>query len=117
MLWPNDKGFFRCENEGCGFDSNDIFDFLDHSGVEFTWGVKITPKYSFDLFEFLQYLSDTVNHGDIEDAYLIIQETALAFVNASSNELEAHIEESIVADEASAGIKHIERLLRDNQQG
>jgi hypothetical protein len=112
MLLPDKDGMFSCKGE-CDFNTGDVFDMLDHAGVEFTWAVKISENRVFDLFDFLRYLSDTVNEGDLEGAYMMIQDTATAFVNASSNELEQFIEESIVADETDNGIKSIERMLRD----
>ena len=116
MLFPNEDGLVSCETTDCDYQSTDLFDFLDHVGVEFTWDVKVTPKHSFDLFKFLQVLSDTINHGELEEAYQLVQDTGFLFVNASSNELDDFIEESIVAEEASDGIKNIERMLRENGQ-
>lgn len=114
MLFPDKDGLVSCETADCDYQTTDLFDFLDHVGVEFTWDVKVTPKHSFDLFKFLQVISDAVNHGDLEDAYQIVQDTAYLFVNASSDELDDFIEESIVADEADMGIRNIERMLREN---
>jgi hypothetical protein len=54
----------------------------------------------------------------LEDAYQIVQDTAFLFVNASSDELDDFIEESIVADEADMQeLDNIERMLRENGQG
>lgn len=114
MLFPDKDGLVHCAD--CEYETTDIFDFLDHCGVEFTWDVKVTPKYSFDLFRFFETISDAVNHGDLEEAYQMIQDTAFLFVNASSDELDDFIEETIVLDEADMGIKNIERMLRENGQ-
>ena len=116
MLFPDKDGLVNCETAGCDFSTVDLFDFLDHVGVEFTWDVRVTPKYSFDLFKFLQVLSDMVDHGDLEEAYQVIQDTGFLFVNASSDELDDFIEESVVAEEADMGIRNIERMLRENGQ-
>jgi len=115
MLFPDKNGMVHCETKDCDFSTADLFDFLDHVGVEFTWDVRVTPKHSFDLFKFLQVLSDIIDHGEIEEAYQVIQDTGFLFVNASSDELEDYIEESIVAEEASDGIRNIERMLRENE--
>jgi hypothetical protein len=117
MLFPDKDGFVFCETHDCDFKSTDLFEFLDHVGVGFTWDVRVTPKYSFDLFRFFETLSDMVNHGDLDEAYQVIQDTAFLFVNASSDELDDFIEESIVAEETEYGIKNIERMLRENGQG
>ena len=116
MLFPDKDGLVSCETKDCDFSTTDLFDFLDHVGVEFTWDVRVTPKYSFDLFKFLQVLSDMVDHGDLEEAYQVVQDTAFLFVNASSDELDDFIEESVVAEEADMGIRNIERMLRENGQ-
>jgi hypothetical protein len=117
MLFPDKDGLVHCETADCDYDTTDLFDFLDHCGIEFTWDVRITPKHSFDLFQFFQVISDAINHGDLEEAYQMVQDTAFVFVNASSDELDDFIEESIVAEEADSGIKNIERMLRENGQG
>ena len=117
MLFPDKDGLLSCETTACDYTTTDLFDFLDHAGVEFTWDVRITPKHSFDLFQFLQVVSDAANHGDLEDVYQLVQDTAFLFVNASSDELDDFIEESIVAEEANDGIKNIERMLRENDKG
>lgn len=116
MLFPDKDGLVHCQTEDCDFSTTDLFDFLDHVGIEFTWNVKVTPKHSFDLFGFLQVVSDAANHGDLEDVYQVVQDTAFLFVNASSDELDDFIEESIVAEEADVGIKNIERMLKENGQ-
>lgn len=114
MLFPNNDGQYLCETENCTFKTIDLFEFLDHVGVEFTWDVRVTPRYRFDLFNFLQAISYMVDKGDLDQAYDVIQDTACLFINASSDELDEYIEESIVADEAHDGIKNIERMLREN---
>lgn len=116
MLFPDKDGLISCETKDCDFNTTDLFDFLDHVGVEFTWDVRVTPKYSFDLFKFLQVLSDMIDHGDLEEAYQVVQDTGFLFVNASSDELDDFIEESVVAEEADMGIRNIERMLRENGQ-
>ena len=115
MLFPDKEHMVHCETTDCNFKSADLFEFLDHVGVEFTWDVRVTPKHSFDLFKFLQVLSDMVNNNEVDAAYQIIQDTGYLFVNASSDELDDFIEESIVVEEASDGIKNIERMLRENE--
>jgi len=117
MLFPDKDGLVHCETADCDYDTTDLFDFLEHCGIEFTWDVRITPKHSFDLFQFFQVISDAINHGDLEEAYQMVQDTAFVFVNASSDELDDFIEESIVAEEADTGIKNIERMLKENGQG
>ena len=117
MLFPDKDGLYSCETEDCTFKTVDLFEFLDHAGVVFTWDVRVTPRYCFDLFKFLEALSSMVDRGDLDLTYDVIQDTACLFVNASSDELDDCIEESIVAEEADTGIKNIERMLKENGQG
>ena len=37
MLFPDKEGMVHCETADCDFKSSDLFEFLDHVGVEFTW--------------------------------------------------------------------------------
>ena len=114
MLFPSPDGSLSCETTACEYKTTDLFEFLDHCGVEFTWDVKVTPKHSFDLFHFLELLSDSLDHGEVEESYQLVQDVSFLFVNASSDELDDFIEESIVSVEAVDGIKNIERMLREN---
>lgn len=114
MLFPNDDGQLQCETKDCDFKTTDLFEFLDHCGIEFTWDVRVTPKYSFDLFQFLQTLSSIVDAGDLDQAYDVIQDVGFLFTNASSGDLDDFIDECIVAEETESGISNIERMLREN---
>lgn len=115
MLVPNKDGLYCCETEDCDFKTVNIFDLLDHVQVEFTWDVRVTPKYCFDLFKFFYSLSEMIDRGSLDELYDVIQDTACLFVNASSDELDDFIEEVIITDEADAGIKNLERMLKENE--
>ena len=54
MLMPDEDGVFGCED--CGYRTPDVFDLLEHCETDFFWSVKLSRRYSFDLFQFLQAL-------------------------------------------------------------
>lgn len=115
MLLPDDNGFYRCQQEDCDFKSTNIFDFFEHVGTEFSWDIRVTSRYSFDLFKFLGAMSYMLDRGNLDDAYDSIQDTACLFVNACSDELENFLEETLVVGEAREGIENLERMLKENE--
>lgn len=112
MLLPVD-GHFSCKDD-CDFTTCDVFEFLDHCGVEFGWSVHLNERYSFDLFTFLQILNNLVNKGDLDGIYDHVQSATTLMVNASDDDLEDYIEEAVVASEMKDIISGVERLLKNN---
>jgi hypothetical protein len=112
MLVPVD-GHFSCE-DNCDFTTCNVFEFLDHCGVEFGWEVKLSKRYSFDLFTFLQILSQLVDEGDLDGIFDHVQSATTLMINASDDDLEEYIEEAVVASELKDIINGAERLLKDN---
>ena len=112
MLLPVD-GHFSCEDD-CDFTTCNVFDFLQHCGVEFGWEVKLNKRYSFDLFTFLQILSQLVDEGDLDGIFDHVQSATTLMINASDDDLEEYIEEAVVASELKDIINGAERLLKDN---
>lgn len=113
MLLPV-NGHFNCEDTDCDFTTCNVFDFLQHCGVEFGWEVKLNKRYSFDLFTFLQILSQLVDEGDLDGIFDHVQSATTLMVNASEDDLEDYIEEAVVASELKDIISGAERLLKDN---
>lgn len=111
MLIQNSKNQFVCEKDN--FKTTNIFEYLDHTGVEFTWGVKLSPKISLDMFQFLTLLGESLEHGDLEEAYDTVQQATLLFVNASSDEADDYIEEAIVRESSSGMMREIEEMLKN----
>lgn len=116
MLLPDEYGFYHCQQDDCDFKSANIFGFFDHVGTEFSWDVKVAPRYSFDMFKFLEALSYMLDTGELEGAYEAVQDTACLFVNSCSNELQDFLEETMVIGEAYEGIKNLERMLKENDK-
>jgi hypothetical protein len=112
MLLPVD-GHFSCQDD-CDFTTCNVFEFLDHCGVEFGWEVKLNKRYSFDLFTFLQILSQLVDEGDLDGIFDHVQSATTLMINASDDDLEEYIEEAVVASELKDIINGAERLLKDN---
>lgn len=114
MLVPI-EGHFECSESDCDFSTCDLFDFMEHCGVEYSWNVKLNKRYSFDLFTFLDLLNQMANVGDLDALYDHIQSATLLMINASGDELEDFLEESIVQSEMSDIMDGVERLLKNNE--
>lgn len=114
MLMPDENGLFKCEESDCDFRTVDIFELLDHCGIMFSWGVKVSKGYTFDLFGFLEALSDNINVGNLEDAYEIVQSAALLMCNASEGQLDELIEEVVIKNDTENLIVSLERMLKEN---
>ena len=112
MLVPVD-GHFSCQDD-CNFTTCNVFEFLEHCGVEFGWEVKLNKRYSFDLFTFLQILSQLVDEGDLDGIFDHVQSATTLMIYASDDDLEEYIEEAVVASELKDIINGAERLLKDN---
>ena len=113
MLIPED-GHFKCLEGKCDFSTCDLFEFMEHCGVEYEWGVRLNKRYTFDLYQFLSILNDLTNIGDLDAMYDHVQSATLLLINASGDELEDFIEESVVQSEMSEVMEGLERLLKDN---
>ena len=114
MLIPVD-GHFECSESNCDFITCDLFEFMEHFGVEYEWGVRLNKRYSFDLFTFLSILNDITNQGDLDAIYDHVQSATLLMINASGDELSDFIEESVVQSEMTEVMDGIERLLKENE--
>jgi hypothetical protein len=111
MLIQNSKGQFTCEDEN--FKTTDVFEYLDHAGVEFKWGVKLSGKTTLDLFAMLYSVNNALLIDNLDEAYDVIQSAALLLVNASSNEVDDFIEEAVVRATSKELISGIEGMLKN----
>ena len=114
MLMPVD-GHFECSESDCDFVTCDLFEFMEHCGVEYSWNVRLNKRYSFDLFLFLDMLNNLTNIGDLDAIYDHVQSAVLLLINASGDELEDFMEESVVQSEMSDVMDGIERLLKEHE--
>lgn len=107
-------GQFDCSEDKCDFSTCDLYEFMEHCGVEYEWGVKLNKRYTFDLFMFLNRLNELTNIGDLDGIYDHVQSATLLLINASGDELEDFVEESIVQSDMEEVLDGIERLLKEN---
>lgn len=112
---PPVDGVFSCDKKECDFKTSNIFEFLEHCGVEFGWQIFLNKKYSFDFFTFLQHLTMMVDEGDLDAIYDHVQMATLLMVNASDGEIEEFIQDSIVREEVENGMSDIEKFLKENK--
>jgi hypothetical protein len=98
---------FRC---GCGEGFYDIFDYLTHDGDQPQWMVRLSERYSMNMFELLRQLSDLCNDQESHD---VIQAAAVAFFASSIGELEDITTESIIQNEISELDEDLIRLLKE----
>ena len=114
MLIQNSKGQFVCEGEDYEtFKTTDVFEYLDHAGVEFKWGVKLSGKTTLDLYAMLLSINNALLVDDLDEAYDMVQSAALLLVNASSDEVDDFIEEAVVRATSKELISGIEGMLRN----
>lgn len=108
-ILPDGEGAYVCE---CEQKFYNIFEFLAHNGVKYEWGVRISPKWSFDMFEFMESLDKALGIGDQDALYEIIQSAALTMVNSSEGKFMEFMEEATVAGEMESIYEGIEKLLK-----
>jgi hypothetical protein len=113
MLLPDDVGDFRCES--CDFVTSSLFDLMEHHGVEYSWNVMLSKKYSFNLFSFLSQLNFYLEEELFEEAWEHIQSTALLFLNSSGGpkEFEAFLEEAEIYANMDAVMNQVEEILKE----
>ena len=113
MLMPTDDGF-TCKD--CPYTTRDLFEYMEHCGVEYTWGIKLSKKFTFDLFDFLSYLNAMLEDDDIEGIREHVQSATLLMINASSDDLDNFVEEAVVSSHIDDIMDGVEEMLR-NEDG
>jgi hypothetical protein len=113
MLMPQDDGTFICKKDN--FKTGNIFEYMNHFGVEYDWMVKLNPRYNFNMFTFLNELNDLVLLGDMEEACILIQSVSLMLVNASGEDFEEFVEEAEVISGTKEMFDQLERFLDENK--
>lgn len=112
-IMPDEQGFYVCE---CGEEYTNVFDFLDHNSVTYEWGVRITKKWSFDMFEFMRNIDQALRDGDPKEIYEAVQSAALTMLNASEGKFMEFMEEATVAGEMEDIYAGVEKLLRKEEE-
>jgi hypothetical protein len=113
VLIPHEKGF---ECEDCDFVTDDIFLFLEHCDISFSWAVRLSNRYTLDLFAILEEINQTIQSGHIDCAIDLVQSVTLAMVNASEGEQSFHkfITEAMTMEAAHEMMHGIEEMLNKN---
>jgi hypothetical protein len=109
------KKKFTCE---CGFGTDNVYEMARHHSDEddsILWLVKLSDKYSFNLFSFLDEVYKVVSEGDIEQAKFFLQATGMAFLAAMDGDLEELVQEAIVQEELSAMDESLMRILKERK--
>lgn len=115
ILIPSGKGY---ECKDCEFNTKDIFIFLDHCDICFSWGLRLSNRYTVDLFSVLNELNNCLQRKDSGSALDLIQHLTLSLVNASEGERSFHkfVNESITAELATDMVQNIEEMLKNNDK-
>ena len=115
VLIPSEKGY-KCRD--CDFISEDIFTFLEHCEISFTWGLRLSNRYSINLFDVLEELNSCLQLGESKIALELIQSLTLALTNASEGEQSFHkfVHESMTAEMAMEMVEDIEEMLKRNEE-
>lgn len=113
MLMPESDGFFVCKADD--FKTDNLFTYMDHFGVEYDWMVRLNPKFTLNLFSFLNEMSILLDRGDIDDAWEHLQSVVLLLINASGEDFDEFIEEAQVIAGSVDMFEQIERYLDDEE--
>jgi len=113
VLIPSDEGF-RCED--CEFKTEDIFLFLEHCDICFSWNLRLSNRYSIDLYAILEEVNVMLVQGQIAHAIEIIQSVTLALVNSSEGEKTFHkfLNEAMTVESTVDMLQGIEEMLKQD---
>jgi hypothetical protein len=114
MLMPDNEGTFYCDQLKCTYDTDNLFELLEHQGVEYTWGIRLSSKHSFDFFQFLKAIDESLT--DAEEIYTIVQSALMLFINASRDEIDDFVMESAILTESEGLIENIEKMLENEEK-
>ena len=111
VLIPSDEGF-NCED--CEFKTEDIFLFLEHCDICFSWNLRLSNRYSIDLFSILEEINTTLVQGQVDAAMDIVQSVTLALVNSSEGEKTFHkfLNEAMTVESTVDMLQGIEEMLK-----
>lgn len=107
-IYPDHSGRYVCD---CNDEFKDLFDFLEHNGVTYEWGIRLTRAFTFDMFTFLSTLNNAMFENKYQEVYEHIQSAALVLMNAGEGLLEEFMEEVAVHSEMDEIYKGIENML------
>lgn len=113
VLIPSENGF-SCED--CDFKTEDIFMFLEHCDICFSWNLRLSNRYSIDLYSILEEVNEMLTRGEVDAATDIIQSVTLALVNSSEGEKTFHkfLSEAMTVESTVDMIQGIEEMLKQD---
>jgi hypothetical protein len=111
VLIPSEEGF-SCAD--CDFKTEDIFMFLEHCDVCFSWNLRLSNRYSIDLYSILEEINELLMQKEIDAATDIVQSVTLALVNSSEGEKTFHrfLSEAMTDESTVDMIPGIEEKLK-----
>ena len=112
MLMPDNEGMFVCKKDN--FITDNLFEYMNHFGVEYDWMVRLNPKFSLNLFDFLSEMSNFIDKGMFDEAWEHLQSVVLLLINASGEDFEEFVEEAQVISSSQDMFDQIERFLDDD---
>jgi hypothetical protein len=115
VLIPHEKGY---ECADCDFVSDDIFLFLEHCDISFSWAVRLSNRYTLDLYAILEEINAQIQAGHIDCALDMVQSVTLSLVNASEGEQSFHkfITEAMTMEAAHEMMEGIEEMLHKDDK-
>lgn len=113
MLMPDDKGFYQCENDD--FKTRNIFAYMEHAGMDFDWMIKISKRYSFNMFTFLNEITFLLLEERYDEVWNSIQGVSLMFVNSCGDDFDEFLRETEVITTSEDMFSQIEQYL--NKEG
>jgi hypothetical protein len=113
VLIPSEEGF-SCAD--CDFKTEDIFMFLEHCDVCFSWNLRLSNRYSIDLYSILEEINELLMQKEIDAATDIVQSVTLALVNSSEGEKTFHrfLSEAMTVESTVDMIHGIEEMLKQD---
>ena len=114
VLIPSDKAF---ECGDCDFKTKDLFLFLEHCDITFTWGLRLSNRYSLDLFPALQEINLLLQNDHADCALRLVQSISLALVNSSEGDQSFHkfVNEAVTKEIAIDMVESIEEMLKNEK--
>jgi hypothetical protein len=113
MYMPNDDGYFTCEHDD--FKTSNLFAYMEHAGMEFDWLVRLSPKYSLNLFTLLSELTYFMNEEKYDDVWEHIQSVTLLLMNSCTDDFDKFIHEAEVISGTERMFDQIESYLDENK--
>jgi hypothetical protein len=102
----------KCE---CGFETDDIFEMFEHTGIDMQWSLKVSKDFSFNLYTFFQEMSRLARHGSTEDIYDAIQAISyMLYKAAGDDDFDSQLKDVFVRKESEELIANLERMLDNN---